>query len=92
LSEFHDKSKSLVSLFDGEPQKTKSGNALAAQYVQFPGRNKNFDYSSLSCASNKNESSKNNSTTFDGENNEAAMMNSTMGTTFEGASQMFHFH
>jgi hypothetical protein len=66
VSEFQYKSKSLVSLFDGEPQKTKSDNALVTQYVQFPGRNKNFDYSSLSCASNKNESSKNNSTTFDG--------------------------
>jgi hypothetical protein len=67
-SEFQDTSKSLVSLSDGErPQKTKHNNALIPQYVQFPGRNKNFDYSSLSCASNDyEESSKNTPRSFNG--------------------------
>jgi hypothetical protein len=98
-SEFQDTSKSLVSLSDGEPQKTKRNNALVTQYVQFPGRNNNFDYSPLSCASNKNESNKKTPRTPSGwlkqpvsprENNEAAM-NSTMGTVFQGASQTLYF-
>jgi hypothetical protein len=106
-SEFQDKSNFLFSLFHCEPHQKTNNNALVPQYVQFPRRNKNFDYSVFSRASNNDSTS---SSARTNPNGAPAVRDRPQGwpkcfkaqavfpkenneaaNVFDGASETFHF-